>query len=79
MLLVRPRPASEANPRQALVAKVEWIDRYRDRLTQSLPQLAPIDAALLAVEAYALQHAAGAQCPDESASRYAAARVALFG
>jgi hypothetical protein len=58
--------------------KVAWIDRYRQRLTQALPSLAPIDAALLAVEAYGLQHGRRV-CPDESADRFAATSVALYG
>jgi hypothetical protein len=77
MLLVRPRLASEIDPHETLASKVAWIDRYRERLTHLLPGMAPIDAALLAVEAHALQRGR-AICPDESATRFAAARETLF-
>jgi hypothetical protein len=78
MLIASPRLASKVAPHEALASKVDWIDRYRERLLHLLPGMAPIDAALLAVEAHAMQHG-GAVCPDDSATRYAAARESLFG
>jgi hypothetical protein len=78
MLLASPRLAPEVDPHEALSSKVAWIDRYRERLVHLLPGMAPIDAALLAVEAHAMQRGC-AVCPDDSATRYAAARETLFG
>jgi hypothetical protein len=77
MLLVRPHPALAPDCIAPLAAKHAWIDRYRRRLMQSLPEIAAMEAALLAVEAYALPHACSL-CPDDSAARFAAARAAVI-
>lgn len=77
MLLVRPHLALAPDCIGPLAAKHAWIDRYRQRLMQSLPELAAIEATLLAVEAYGLPHASSL-CPDDSAARFAAARAALI-
>lgn len=53
--------------------KLAWIDGYRFRLVTLLPELAPIDAALLAVDAHSV-HGTRGGCPLQAAGCYAALR-----
>jgi hypothetical protein len=53
------------------VAKVAWIDSYRARLRALLPEITPVDAAMLAVDAYFLQRPQRG-CPDAAAEGPAA-------
>ncbi|CAN5232346.1 hypothetical protein BH11PSE9_BH11PSE9_18220 [soil metagenome] len=56
-------------------AKLAWIDGYRFRLVALLPELAPLDATLLAVDAHSV-HGTRGGCPLQAAERYAALRAA---
>ncbi len=55
-------------------AKLAWIDGYRFRLVALLPDLAPIDATLLAVDAHSV-HGTRGGCSLQAAECYAALRA----
>lgn len=55
-------------------AKLAWIDGYRFRLVALLPELPPLDATLLAVDAHSV-HGTRGGCPLQAAEWYAALRA----
>lgn len=59
------------------LSKVAWIDRYRFRLTALVPELTPLDAASLAIDAYCVEHSRRlGVSPEEAADANAAKRAA---
>ena len=58
-------------------SKVDWIDRYRFRLVALVPDLAPLDAASLAIDAYFVEHSRRRPAsPEDAADASAAKRAA---
>jgi hypothetical protein len=59
------------------VSKVAWIDRYRFRLAALVPDLTPLDAASLAIDAYGTEHSRrSGTSPEEAAEANAMRRAA---
>jgi hypothetical protein len=58
-------------------SKVDWIDRYRFRLSSLVPDLAPLDAASLAIDAFLVEQSRScARAPEDAADASAAKRAA---
>jgi hypothetical protein len=71
-----PLPAG-GEAAMSTVAKVAWIDRYRLRLAALVPDLTPLDAASLAIDAYFAERTRRhASEPEEAAEANAAKRAA---
>ncbi|CAN5894763.1 hypothetical protein BH11PSE8_BH11PSE8_39500 [soil metagenome] len=70
-----PEPSSSARTTlTSTEAKLAWIDGYRFRLAELRPELAPLDATLLAVDAHSV-HGTRGVCPLQAAECYAALRA----
>jgi hypothetical protein len=59
------------------VSKVDWIDRYRFRLAALVPDLTPLDAASLAIDAFFVEQSRSRPAtPEDAADASAAKRAA---